>query len=193
MILKKCDEILQIKDLIANMELQAKAAKHNILPDMDLTLQYSSKGSDPSLKSSLNRNKGSVEIGLATSGNVSRTREKAAYERIRIAIQSASRLLGLKQDEVKRDVKISLRNLYRSRENIAIQGEQITQAKGKLELAKVKFSRGLAGNFDLIEAETELRSAEISLISAVIQYIEGQYRLKAAMGTLIDKQGKVAS
>jgi len=186
-------EIIQIKDLIAYMELQAKAAKHNILPDIDLTLQYSSKGSDSGLKESLNRNKGSVEIGLASSGNMSRTREKAAYERSRIAIQSASRLLGLKQDEIKREVKISLRNIYRARENIAIQREQIIQAKGKLELAKVKFSRGLAGNFDLIEAETELRSAEINLISAVIQYIEGQYRLKAAMGTLIDKQGKVVS
>ena len=186
-------EIIQIKDLIANLELQARTAKHNILPDVDLTLKYSSKGSDSALKESLKTNKGSVELGLATSGNVSRTREKAAYERSRIAIHSASRLMDLKCDEIKREVKFSLRNLYRNMKNIEIQKEQITQAKGKLELAKVKFSRGMAGNFDMIEAETELRTAEISLISAVIQYIEGQFRLKAAMGILIDKQGKVSS
>lgn len=119
-------EIIQIKDLIANLELQARTAKHNILPDVDLTLKYSSKGSDSALKESLKTNKGSVELGLATSGNVSRTREKAAYERSRIAIHSASRLMDLKCDEIKREVKFSLRNLYRNMKNIEIQKEQIT-------------------------------------------------------------------
>ena len=191
--LKERMEALQIEDLIATLEIQSDAAKHNILPDVDLTLKYSSKGSDSSLKESIKSNSGSVELGLVSSGNVSRTREKAVYEQSRIAISSALRLLDLKKDEIKREVKVSLRNLFRTEENIEIQREQIEQSKGKLELAKVKFSRGLASNFDLIEAESELRTAEINLISAVIQYIEGQYQLKAAMGVLIDKQGKVTS
>ena len=191
--LKERMEALQIEDLIAILEIQSDAAKHNILPDVDLTLKYSSKGSDSSLKESIKSNSGSVELGLVSSGNVSRTREKAVYEQSRIAISSALRLLDLKKDEIKREVKFSLRNLFRTEENIEIQREQIEQSKGKLELAKVKFSRGLASNFDLIEAESELRTAEINLISAVIQYIEGQYQLKAAMGVLIDKQGKVTS
>lgn len=49
----------------------------------------------------------------------------------------------------------------------------------------------MAGNFDLIEAETELREAEIGLISAVIDYIVGGYRLRTAMGTLLDKEGRL--
>ena len=186
-------EVIQIEDMIANLETQSAAAKHNLLPDVDLTLRYSSKGSETSLKESVRSNKGSVELGLATSGNVSRTREKAQFEQSRIAISSAQRLLDLKRDEIKREVKFALRNLFRTGENIGIQREQIKQSQGKLELAKVKFSRGLASNFDLIEAETELRTAEINLISAVIQYIEGRYRLKAAMGVLIDKEGRVTS
>ncbi len=186
-------EIHQIRDLIANMELQTKAARHALLPDVDLSLSYSSVGTGSNISRSLKSNKGGLALGLSTSGSVSRTREKAAYEQSRIAVKSAGRLLSLKQDEVKREVKFYIRSLNRTGKNIDIQREQITQAKGKLELAKVKFSRGMAGNFDMIEAETELRTAEINLISAVIQYIEGRYCLKAAMGTLIDKQGKVAS
>jgi outer membrane protein TolC len=50
----------------------------------------------------------------------------------------------------------------------------------------------MAGNFDLMEAETELREAEIGLISAVIGYIVGSYRLRTAMGTLVDKEGRVS-
>jgi outer membrane protein TolC len=110
-------------------------------------------------------------------------------EQNKIAVNGARRLLDLKKDEITREVRFALRLLNRTEDNISIQREQIEQAMGKLELAKIKFSRGLADNFDLIEAESELRSAEIGLVSAVTQYIEGQYRLKAAMGTLIEHPG----
>lgn len=189
--LRERTELYQFQDMISNLELQSKVAKHNILPDLDLTLKYTAKGSDVSLSRSIRNNRGSFEVGLVSSGGVKRTIERATYEKSKLVIKSAERILSLKQDEIKREVKFVLRNLYRAEKNIDIQEEQIGQAKGKLELAKVKFSHGIADNFDLIEAESELRQAEISLISAVIEYIVGGYRLGAAMGTLIDKQGRL--
>jgi outer membrane protein TolC len=186
-------EIEQYVDMIANLERQAQAAGHGLLPDVDLTVRYSSRGRNTDLGESVRTNTGSVEVGLATTGASSRTRERALLEQSKIAVNGARRLLELKRDEIMREVRFALRLLQRTEENIAIQRNQIEQAKGKLELAKVKFSRGMADNFDLIEAESELRSSEISLVSAVIQYIEGQYLLKAAAGTLIERPGSTTS
>jgi outer membrane protein TolC len=52
-------------------------------------------------------------------------------------------------------------------------------------LAEVKFNHGLADNFDLIEAETELQQAQVSLVANRIDYIVGRYRLRDALGTLV--------
>jgi outer membrane protein len=189
--MKERVEVAHYEDLLSNLRLRTRADKHGILPDLDLALKYTNQGTAGSLEESLKIGDGRVEVGLSSSGNARRTVEKARYEMSRLAVTSAERLFSLKKDEIKREVKFALRNLSRADNNIGIQEEQILQAKGKLELAKVKFSRGLAGNFDLVEAETELREAEIGLISAVIGYIVGSYRLRTAMGTLLDKEGRV--
>ena len=189
--MKERVEMVHYEDLLANLKLRSRADKHGILPDLDLALKYTNQGTAGSLEESVKSGEGRIEVGLSSSGNYRRTVEKARFEMSRLAVTSAERLFSLKKDEIKREVKFALRNLSRAEKNIGIQEEQIGQAKGKLELAKVKFSRGMAGNFDLIEAETELREAEISLISAVIGYIVGSYRLRTAMGTLLDREGRV--
>lgn len=59
-----------------------------------------------------------------------------------------------------------------------------------LELAQVKFKWGLANYFDLIDAETELRSAQTNLLSAVINYIAGTNQMRASMETLLERPEK---
>jgi outer membrane protein len=76
--------------------------------------------------------------------------------------------------------------LQKTLERMQIRKDQIHQARGKLALAKIKFSHGMADNFDLIEAETELQQARSNFLAAQIEYIVGVYRLRAAMGTLIE-------
>jgi outer membrane protein len=185
-------EVAHYKDLVSNLRQRTRADKHGLLPDLDLALRYTNQGTGGALEEGTQSGDGRVEVGLSSSGNARRTVERARYEISRLAVTSAERLFSLKKDEIKREVKFALRNLSRAEKNITIQEEQIDQARGKLELAKVKFSRGMAGNFDLVEAETELREAEIGLISAVISYIVGSYRLRSAMGTLLDKEGRVS-
>jgi outer membrane protein len=184
-------EISQYKDLLSNLNQRSRANKHALLPDLDMAVKYTNQGTAGSLEESIKSGDSRVEVGLVSSGNSRRTVEKAQYEMSKLALTSAERLFSLRKDEITREIKFSLRNLLRAEKNIDIQEDQIDQAKGKLELSKVKFSRGMAGNFDLVEAESELRSAEIGLISAVIGYIVGSYRLRAAMGTFLDKEGRV--
>jgi outer membrane protein TolC len=68
--------------------------------------------------------------------------------------------------------------------------KQIHEARGKRSLAEIKFNHGLADNFDVIEAETELQQARINLVATQIDYIVGRYRLRSALGTLVESKRK---
>jgi outer membrane protein len=77
--------------------------------------------------------------------------------------------------------------LDRAYERIHLQEEQIKTTEGELYLAKIKFDRGMADNFNVIQAEKSLRSAQQTYWTALIDHVVGEYQLLAAIGLLIDK------
>jgi outer membrane protein TolC len=186
--MKERPELEEAHDMISNLALQTDVAKHNLLPDLNLQIRYTALGLDRDLGRSLRNVTGRFEFGLSASRDARKSAERAEYAISKLSIRGGDRLMSQRQDDIKREVKFALRNLNRAEKNIDIQNEQIKQSRGKLELAKIKFSHSYANNYDIMEAETELRQAEINLISAVTEYIVGLARLKAATGTLIDKK-----
>ncbi len=188
--LKNRVELDQAKDNIRESERLSRVAKHNIWPNLDVVLNYSRFGSGENFGNSTGFDQGSWNVGLVTSTDLARTVERAAYDQSLLNVQGAQRNYNLLRDEVAREVKRNFRNLRGSENSIAIQEEQIRQSKGQLALAQVKFRFGLANNFDLIDAETKLRIAQTNLLSAVLNYIVGTNRLRAAMGTLLERPKK---
>jgi len=179
-------EVAQAEDNLRESSRLELVAKHNTLPTLDLHLNYSRIGIGDSLGDSSNLDDGVFGFSLVTSSDISRTTERILHERARLDIEIARRGLIDVQERVARQVKQQLRNLQRTESRIDIQHSQVGQAQGKLELARLKFRRGLTSNFDVIEAEAELRRAQTTLVSAVIDYVIGAYTLRAALGTLIE-------
>mgnify|MGYP002525982781 CR=1 FL=1 len=130
-------------------------------------------------------------VNLVTSTDFARTAEKAVYDQSLLGIRAARRSLELQQDDIARQVKRNFRSLRRAEKRISIQEEQIADSKAQMRLAKVKFDHGLGNNFDLVEAESELRRAETKLLSAVVEYIVGSYRMRQSMGTLMQESGGI--
>jgi outer membrane protein len=188
--LKNRVELDQAKDSIREAERLSRVAKHNIWPDFDVVLNYSRFGSGENFGNSTGFNQDSWNLGLVTSTDLARTVERAAYDQSLLNVKGSQRNYNLLRDEVIREVNLGFRNLRSYENSIAIQEEQIRQAKGQLELAQVKFKWGLANNFDLIDAETKLSSAQTNLLSAVLNYIVGTNRFRASMGTLLERPKK---
>lgn len=180
-------EVGAAEDALNEAVRRSRVAKHELLPEFNVVLGYSRFGREEDFGQLSHFDEDNWNIGFTTSTDLTRTEERAAYEQSLLTLKGANRGLSLRRDEVARQVKRELRNLRRAEKRISIQQEQIEQADGKLELARVKFSRGMADNFDVIEAEGELRQAQTNLLSAVTEYILGTYRLRAVMGTLLEK------
>jgi len=92
-----------------------------------------------------------------------------------------------RRDEIVRQVRRELDALKDARKRSILRKEQIRQAQGKLELARIKFNYGMASNFDVIESETELQRSQLDLLTVQTDYIIGTYRLRGALGTLIER------
>ncbi|HPJ68157.1 MAG TPA: TolC family protein [Desulfobacteraceae bacterium] len=180
-------EMEQIQDSMSEARRNSEIARKNTLPDLDLVLSVTQSGDSSSGFPGSRPNNTSWGISLASSTDLWRTSEKAAYEESLIDVQQAARNQIITRDDITAQVKRELRSLERLDKAILTQDEQIQQAKGQLELSRVKFQHGMADNFDLIDAETSLRRAQTQMISAIIDYIIGKYRLRAVIGTLVER------
>jgi outer membrane protein TolC len=175
-------ELKQVDDDIDELKRASRLSKNNLLPQLDMVGNYTRSGSDG--VSELPEEAWSVSLVSTT--DWSRTAEKAAYQQTLLSVKRARLNRSARVDTIKREVRQFYDTLQKARERMQIRNDQIDQAGGKLALAKIKFNHGMADNFDLIEAETELQEARTNLLAAQVEYIVGVYRLRAALGTLIE-------
>ena len=180
-------ELVQARETLAMARHLSGTARRDALPELDVRLFFSQAG-DPSSGfpgAMTDQTTWGISIGSAT--DLRRTARKARYEESLLDIARAARGQYIVRDEVVAQVKREIRNLDRLDKAMINQEEQVHHSRGQLELARVKFEHGLADNFDLIDAETSLRRSQTQLVSALIDYIVGQYRLRAVIGTLVHR------
>lgn len=180
-------EIKSALDSLNEKKRSAKIAEHYLLPDLTVFFDYTRSGNDNDFGNDTFRlDEDSWRVYLTSSSDFARTSEKNSYRQSLINVQSGELELANKKDQLGKEVKNQVDFLEKSRERIALLEQQIQKAMGKLELSKIKFNNGMADNFDMIEAETELNQAQLNHLSAQINHITGTYRLRKTIGTLIE-------
>ena len=186
--LKNRIEVEQSEDERWENERLSSLAKKNLCPELNLVLNFSNLGRGKHFSQSCTRNRESEwGVGLTTSSDFNPAADQIAYEQSLLNLASSSR--GIEQTEatIILEVKKVARQLDRAAERIRLQEEQIKTAQGELRLAHLKFNRGMADNFNVIQAEKSLRGAEQQYWSAMIDHIVGEFQMLAAMGLLMDK------
>ena len=186
--LKNRIEIDQADDQIEDMRRQQYVAKTNLLPELNLVVDYSSLSRDEEFTRIWTYKRESKwGLGFTTSTDLGKIRENASYDQSIRNTADAVRNAEQVNDNIVLEVKRSLRTLHRSQERIELQEKQIKNSQKEFHLARVKFEHGLANNFDLIQAEKSLRSAQTGLVAAMIDHKVGQFKLLATLGMLADK------
>lgn len=180
-------EIDQRKDDITESQRNADLAKHNLLPRLDLVMDYKRFGFSDEFSESVTSGEDRWAINLTSDTDWARSREKVARRQSMLNVKTAQLNLTQQQDQIKLEVRRQLQALDKNLERIQIRRDQAGQAEAKLALAKVKFNYDMADNFDVIEAETERQRAQVDLLATEIDYIVGTYRLRSVLGTLIER------
>lgn len=181
-------EIDQAEDNLDESYRLQCLAKNNLDPELNLVVDYTSFRRDEVFtRSWTNKRDSSFGIGFTTSTDMQHLSETAAFERSMLASDEALRNVQQVNDNVILDVKRAVRALKRTQEKIANQEIQIENSQKEFYLSRLKFEHGKANNFDLVQAEKNLRIAENGLISSIIDHKIGEFRLLASLGILADK------
>jgi outer membrane protein TolC len=106
----------------------------------------------------------------------------AARERLRAAALEYARI-ERELDNQRRVIELEVRaeevSLRENLEEIEAQTDKVEQARQKLEIAQVRYQRGIADNFDVTDAQQDLVDAESDLLGAVVDYTNGLARIEA--------------
>ena len=181
-------EIEQAYDRWEESRRLSRMAGNNTLPELDLVFDFTNIGRDEIFTNTFTNERDSQwGFGLMTSSGWDRQAAKVAYQQSMLNVDSAQRGYEQTQDAVTLEVKRAIRALKRTTQKIELQKQQIHSSEGGLKLARLKFNRGLANNFDVIQAEKSLRAAEAAHLSAIIEHKIDEYRFLAALGLLVDK------
>lgn len=166
----------------------ATVAKKDLLPELNLVFNYCNTGHHQVFtRSWLGRRESTWGVGFTTATDFDPLGDQFAYDQSIAAIKDAARDLEQTRATITMEVKKASRQLDRSYKRILLQEEQIHSSQGELHLSKLKFDRGMANNFDVIQAEKNFRNAEQTYWNALIDHIIGEYQLLAAIGLLTDK------
>ena len=181
-------EVEQSEDERAESRRMSKIAKKNLTPELNLVFEYANVGRDEIFTRTWSRHRESTwGVGLTTSAEFNPVGERIAYEQSLLEAEATLRGIDQAKALLVLEVKKTMRQLERAYERIHLQEGQMKTAEGELALAKVKFDRGMADNFNVMQAEKSLRSAQQSYWTALIDHIVGEFQLLAAVGLLIDK------
>lgn len=179
-------ELDRAADRLQDTRRLLRLEKENQWPDLNFTADYSSFICDEVFTSVwTDKRESKWGFGFTTSG----VPKNNNFEQCLLSLREAERNIEQVRDDIILEVKRTLRILQRASDRIILQDEQINNAQKEYHLARLKFEHGLASNFDLIQAEKNLRAAQTSLIGAIIEHRVTEFRLLSVLGTLTDKPG----
>jgi len=133
---------------------------------------------------------GSASVGLNLQLPLDQTGPRNSYKSAIIGLARARRGFDLTQDNVKLQVRETVRNLRQAEFTLAIQAQNVALSQQYREYAQIRFEKGEIANRDVVDAQTALQNAQDSYVQAQVTYFIAAIQLRRDIGTLrVDEKG----
>jgi outer membrane protein len=177
-------ELAEARDRISDARRAAALARQNLLPQLDLNLGVTQLGFGRSLSEAFDSADRQVEFFLSASYPLRRSTEKANRAVSEIEVQTRERGARQLELEIEREVHQAVRELDRIRKSLEVQRQAVDVAEQQRRLAELRYQRGLASNFDVVDAESNYVVARSSLVGLLTSYAVARLELLRVTGTL---------
>ncbi len=177
-------EVREERDRIADAQRSFRVSRQNLLPQLDLNLRYERLGFADSFAKSFDFQDRGVNVFLSTSYQLDRSAESASNAMAQIDLNGRRRSLRLVEHSITNEVRAAARNAERITKSILLQERNIDFAEKQRRLANLRYQRGLASNFDIIDAENNVIRARSNYVSLLADYYIALIQLKRVTGTL---------
>lgn len=203
--LGKRPEVRQKHLEIEQQDIQVKLARNTLLPDLNLTAEYSYSGIGGKGEDEIDGQTIVLEGGFSDSWKQLRDREFPGWTlRLDLTVpignneakaQLAQRRYDLEQKRVElnalqQSIIQQVRNAVRALEDGAASVDAAVAsrefAERNLEAEETKFANGLSTNYQVLEIQEDLAQAQLSELQARIDYRKAIAGYRVATGTMLD-------
>jgi len=176
-------DLAEVRDQVEDARRTASLSRQNLLPDMSLNLRYTeqrgSGGGGPTVVT--NRR---WESFFSGSLPLERAADVGQFQLSRLEVASRERAFEQQRYSVENEVRSAHRNLLSLSRSITTQQGAVSIADEQLQLANLRYQRGLASNFDVVDAEGSLLAARSSLVQLLAAYQVARLDLERVLGRM---------
>jgi outer membrane protein TolC len=119
---------------------------------------------------------------------VDRTPQLIDYQNALIDRDRRRRDIATMQRQIADDVKRAVRERDRLVRSLTAAETSVAIGRQEVEVAQLRYERGLSNNLDVVAAETNLLAAESRRIQALADSVVARLNLRAILGTLDPRQ-----
>jgi outer membrane protein TolC len=177
-------DLMETRDSVEDARRSSTLARQNLLPQLDLRVGLAGRGLGPTYGGAWSAADRQLTFGLQTSFPLERTADRADRALAEIQVQASTRNLRQREHAVEAEVRRGVRELAQIRKSVELQKTAVDVAEQQHRLATLRYQRGLASNFDVVEAEESLVLARSSLVSLLARYQVERVDLLRTLGTL---------
>ena len=171
------------REQIDDARRAASLSRQNLLPDMSLNLRFTEqKGSG--FSGPLSTTNRRWETFVQASMPLERAGEIARLQLSNLEVASRERNYAQRKYEVESEVRSAHRDLIGLSRSIATQKGAVEIAGEQLRLSNLRYQRGLASNFDVVDAEGSLLAARSSLVQLLAAYQVARLDLERVIGVM---------
>jgi outer membrane protein TolC len=182
-------DLLETRDQVEDARRTASLQRQNMLPQLDVNVGVIQSGFGANYRGALRAADTQVNVFLSTSYPIERSAEKASRAAAELDVRARERGREQREMEVESEVRAAVRELERIRKSVELQRKAVEVAVQQHRLATLRYQRGLASNFDVVDAEGSLVLARSALVGLLTSYQVARVDLARITGTLdVDKE-----
>lgn len=171
-------ELQAVAAALRQADAQLKAAHRRRLPTLSVVADYGLSANTPNEKDQDTYRYGAVLDLPIYSGGALRAEDAAANNRLQ---QQRLQMEDLQQ-QIEQDVRLALATLANSAEQVRAAVSARDLAQRELDLARDRFSNGVANNVDVVSAQASLARARTQYVAATAAQQQARVNLAAAQG-----------
>ena len=176
------------RDEVEDWERRVRLREQDLLSDLDLTVEGTSRTDDDRHLSDLDYSLNSYLVGVQLEIPLDRVRERNALRRARTELAAARRDLAQLEDDVILEVRQAVRDFRSAANSVAIQRKIVATEEKNAKVAFLRFQNGELSNRDLTDAENNLVDARDRLVREQVNLEIARVEFLRDAGILILKE-----
>lgn len=165
-------------------EGQVSWARNQLLPQVDVNLALTRRGTSRSFGGSFGLDRFQFATFFTVAMPVDRTAQQVDFQNAMIERNRRRREVSTLERQIRDDVRRSVRDRERLQRQVIAAQTAVDISRQEVDVARMRYEKGLSNNLDVVTAESGLLSAESRRIQALAESAIMRLRLRAVLGTL---------